>query len=171
MQMSNYRQLLLLSSKALSTYDPESSGVDTHLENFLHMPECNVSLMHTYTTRVYVYTTRVYVHTHNYNNYYASEESHVHVHTQVKDEADVTFISEVFSGCVCYQGLIKVLSGSHCSAVCCLSLVRYPDLKTCLHSTDSKVWHRHQCLYINSVQSSRFSCHVFGLIGMLMLNE
>ena len=27
----------------------------------------------------------------------------------VKDEADTTFISEVFSGCVRYQGLIKVL--------------------------------------------------------------
>ena len=28
---------------------------------------------------------------------------------QVKDEADTTFISEVFSGCVHYHGLIKVL--------------------------------------------------------------
>lgn len=52
MQMSNYRQLLLLSSKVLSTYDPESSGVDTHLESFLQLSECSVSThahWHTYT--------------------------------------------------------------------------------------------------------------------------
>lgn len=42
-RMSNYRQLLLLSTKALSTYDPESSGVDNHLEKFLQLPECSVS--------------------------------------------------------------------------------------------------------------------------------
>lgn len=35
---------------------------------------------------------------------------------QVKDEADTTFISEVFSGCVHYQGLIKVLHV--CVCVC-----------------------------------------------------
>ena len=34
---------------------------------------------------------------------------------KVKDEADTTFISEVFSGCVCYQlGLIKVGRYSTC---------------------------------------------------------
>ena len=59
---------------------------------------------------------------------------------QVKDEADTTFISEVFSGCVRYHGLIKVLhcvcvlhgansaqfwtSNCHCSVVCGLRLVR-----------------------------------------------
>ena len=43
MQMSNYRQLFVLSSKVLSTYDPDSSGVDTHLGNFLQLPECSVS--------------------------------------------------------------------------------------------------------------------------------
>ena len=65
MQMSNYRQLLLLSSKVLSTYDPESNGVDTHLENFLQLPECSVSI-HTHTHmsyvagRLYTYTRKHY---------------------------------------------------------------------------------------------------------------
>lgn len=32
---------------------------------------------------------------------------------QVKDDADCTFISEVFAGCVRYQGLIKVQGYRH----------------------------------------------------------
>ena len=70
--MSNYRQLLLLSSKVLSTYDPESSGVDTHLEKFLQLPECSVSThTHMYTctstplTHAHIYThTCTCTHTH-----------------------------------------------------------------------------------------------------------
>ena len=42
-RMSNYRQLLLLCVKALSTFNPELTGVDNHLESFLQSPESNVS--------------------------------------------------------------------------------------------------------------------------------
>ena len=38
---------------------------------------------------------------------------HIIIHNgyvQVNDDADCTFISEVFAGCVRYQGLIKVHS-------------------------------------------------------------
>ena len=43
--MSNYRQLLLLCVKALSTYDYNLYGIDDHLENFLHSSDCNVCVV------------------------------------------------------------------------------------------------------------------------------
>ena len=49
-----------------------------------------------------------------HNNYYADEGFNLdtinlwYMYSQVKDDADFTFISEVFAGCVRYQGLIKV---------------------------------------------------------------
>ena len=147
MQMSNYRQLLLLSSKVLSTYDPDSNGVDTHLENFLQLPESSVSSSTCVCAhaRRHAHThTHTHAHTHTHTHTHTHAHTHTHTHTQdtyalkhltlcimsmqVKDEADTTFISEVFSGCVRYQGLIKVLhvcvfladltSSCPCSAVC-----------------------------------------------------
>ena len=42
-RMSDYRQLLLLCVKALSTFDHALSGVDNHLDSFLQLPQCKVN--------------------------------------------------------------------------------------------------------------------------------
>ena len=54
----------------------------------------------------------------------------------MKDEADTTFISEVFSGCVRYQGLIKVLHV--CMFLADFAHVRLQlSLLSCMWSHDS----------------------------------
>ena len=41
--MAHHRRLMLLCVKALSTFDAQLNGVDTHLKSFLALPECNLT--------------------------------------------------------------------------------------------------------------------------------
>ena len=43
--MANGKQLLLLCTRALSSFDNKLLGVDEHLQNFLSLKECSVSIL------------------------------------------------------------------------------------------------------------------------------
>lgn len=48
---------------------------------------------------------------------------------QIKDDADRTFVSEVFAGCVRYQGLIKVHGKIHVQLQWCVYVANKSGLR------------------------------------------